>query len=117
MRSAFSAAKALPVANTCVKPVAVGAPVPPPAAWPHATTDPSDFSAAKAVLVEKSRVKPVAVGAPVPPLAGSPQAVMAPSALRAANADRLGKVPALRMADPARWEGRTTAKAFWTSRL
>ena len=53
--------------KTCVKPVPLGAPVPPKNPSPQALIDPSAFNPAKAEPVEKTCVKPVPVGAPVPP--------------------------------------------------
>ena len=51
---ASRAAKALRVANTCVKPVPVGAPEPPRMELPQADIEPSALSAAKALLLENT---------------------------------------------------------------
>ena len=67
--SAFSAAKALPVEKTCLKPVPPGALEPPESPEPQALIEPSAFNAAKANTVEKTCVKPVPMGALEPPSA------------------------------------------------
>ena len=91
--SVFRAAKELELENTWVKPVPVGAPLPPKAAWPQAEMDPSGFSAAKAPTLLKIWVAPVPVGAPEPPQSLWPQTEIDPSALRAAKAFSFWNMP------------------------
>ena len=62
--SAFSAAKAKPVEKTCVKPVPVGALVPPELVLPQTLIEPSAFSAAKAVKLLTDWPDPARSAAP-----------------------------------------------------
>ena len=80
---AVSAANALPVENTCVKPVTVGAgaPKPPVKLLPHAEIEPSALSAAKAPLVENTFVKLLPAGAA--PMVEAPQETSEPSLRKA----------------------------------
>ena len=81
--SAFRAAKAPDVDTTWVKPVLVGAPVPPAVLLPQAKIEPSFFSAANAARLALNLVKVVKAGegAPMPPPSLAPQAIMDPLVL------------------------------------
>ena len=65
-----------------MKPLPVGAPLPP--LPPHALMVPEASSAAKAEPVDAMETKPLPVGAPLPPLL--PHALTVPEALSAAKA-------------------------------
>ena len=69
-----------------MKPVPVGAPLPPHDEEPQTAIEPSAANAAKATLFEKTLVKPVPVGAPLPPYDGHPQTAIEPSLFSAAKA-------------------------------
>ena len=76
------------VEKRAVKPVPLGAPLPPWLLLPHAWMVPWSSSAANAQTVEKMAVKPVPLGAPLPPCLLWPHAWMRPSSSSAANAPK-----------------------------
>ena len=77
--SVFMAAKAVPVENTWVNPVPVGAKLLKVPLAPQDTSEPSERMAVKPVEEDQMSTKSVPLGPPVPPLLLLPQTAMLPA--------------------------------------